>query len=455
MGGTATSQIIIVIASPVVTRLYNPEDFGLFSIYTSVVGLVSCVACLRYELAIPLPEKNKDALNLIGLCSVLITISTFLTGLAVFCSTSLITGYLGYELSFLQLLLIPAGVFLSSSYLLLNYFAIRFSLFGSISIAKVVQSSITTAMQIVFYSLGAIALIIAQLTAQICSIFWIAIKGRKIISFKEISFKGIIQISKRYKSFPIFSTFEVLVNSFANLIPPLILALYFGPVYAGFYALTYKVLALPTSLLGGAVNDVFLSKGAALDRESNLAKFVYSVHGNLAHLSLPFLLLVFITGPDLFTFIFGADWKESGRLAQIMAPWLYFQFVSSPISTVFAIKEKLKDALIFQFISCLIRTCSILIGCLQENFIISITLYSAASSLSYLVLLLWSVKLAGKFDLKILISDLQALLIAFVCCVPVFLTKLNLLHYDFVFPLLLSISLILISIRTLIYIRKI
>lgn len=48
--GTAAAQAIAMVFSPIITRLYGPEAFGLLAIFTSVVGLLSAGVALSYSL---------------------------------------------------------------------------------------------------------------------------------------------------------------------------------------------------------------------------------------------------------------------------------------------------------------------------------------------------------------------------------------------------------------------
>ena len=57
VGGTAAGQIIVMAASPILTRLYSPEDFGLLSVYAGLLGILGVIASLRYQLATPLERS--------------------------------------------------------------------------------------------------------------------------------------------------------------------------------------------------------------------------------------------------------------------------------------------------------------------------------------------------------------------------------------------------------------
>ena len=66
VAGSGAAQLIVIATSPIVTRLYSPEDYGIYSVATSVLVLVA-VTCLRYDYAIPLPSDDRTAANLLGL----------------------------------------------------------------------------------------------------------------------------------------------------------------------------------------------------------------------------------------------------------------------------------------------------------------------------------------------------------------------------------------------------
>ena len=84
MTGTAVAQAIPIAMSPILTRIYTPEDFGLFALYMSTSALLAEVATGRYELAIMLPKKDEDARDIFVLSVMIATILSFLSFLVVF-----------------------------------------------------------------------------------------------------------------------------------------------------------------------------------------------------------------------------------------------------------------------------------------------------------------------------------------------------------------------------------
>ena len=65
--GTALGQAVVVLFSPILTRLYSPGDFGVFAVYASLLGVITVIGSMRYELAIPLPSDDQTAANVLVL----------------------------------------------------------------------------------------------------------------------------------------------------------------------------------------------------------------------------------------------------------------------------------------------------------------------------------------------------------------------------------------------------
>ena len=67
MTGSGLAAFITVISAPLVTRLYTPEDFGVFALFISITSVVGAIACFRYDVAIVLPRYNYQAVQLASL----------------------------------------------------------------------------------------------------------------------------------------------------------------------------------------------------------------------------------------------------------------------------------------------------------------------------------------------------------------------------------------------------
>jgi len=99
VGGTAFAQVLSILASPIITRMYGPEAYGLSALFTSIAGIIATIACLRYELAVMLPEKDEDAANLLALSLILATLISAVTAFVFWLRGEKLLGFSMQEIS--------------------------------------------------------------------------------------------------------------------------------------------------------------------------------------------------------------------------------------------------------------------------------------------------------------------------------------------------------------------
>ena len=116
MTGTTIAQAIPIAISPILTRIYTPEDFGMFALYMSMATIISVIATGRYELAIILPEKDEDAINIMMLSIGITFLVSLITLLIIFIFNAQITLLFGNPnisqwLYFVPLTIVLTGVY--------------------------------------------------------------------------------------------------------------------------------------------------------------------------------------------------------------------------------------------------------------------------------------------------------------------------------------------------------
>jgi O-antigen/teichoic acid export membrane protein len=120
-----------------------------------------------------------------------------------------------------------------------------------------------------------------------------------------------------------------------DLLIALILWDLFGQREYGLFNHTYQMLRLPLVLIGTSIGQVFFQRCAEqINKGENVLKVAQKSVGTLVLLSLIPFGIVFFFGADLFAFVFGETWRESGEYAEIMSPWFMVNFITSPISSL-------------------------------------------------------------------------------------------------------------------------
>lgn len=391
-GGTAGAQLLMILASPVLTRLYTPEDFGVLAVYASVLSLFTVISSMRYELAIPLPESDKEAAHITILSFFIVIFMTIISGVVVIVAGSYVAKLLGTPKLADFFWLLPLGIFLIGTYQVFNYWALRTKNFPTIAKTKVRQTLSTVLIQVAGYKLGGIALVLGQAVGQGAGTITLGRPAIKSPEFRGWKWTDLKIVAKKYRDFPIFSTWAGFANTAGMQLPPLMLAAMFSPAIAGFYALAHRVLALPSGLIGGAIGNVFYINAAEDHRKGQLQPLFENVLDKLVMVSIPIMVMLVFAGPILFEFVFGADWKQAGIFAQWMAIWVGMVFICSPLSVLFSVFEKQSAGLFFQSGMLFVRVIVIFIGYQLDDILLTIIMFSFSSAIMWFVFLLWAAR---------------------------------------------------------------
>ena len=170
-------------------------------------------------------------------------------------------------------------------------------------------------------------------------------------------------IAKQYKIFPIYSSWTQLINSLSATIIIFFLNFLFTPAVVGLYQFGASILQQPITLISNSVGKVFYQKAA---RQYSNNQNIYnglkkSTFGLFLIGIVPFSIIA-IFGSELFSFIFGEQWTESGKYLQILSPWFLFLFINRPSMAVFRIYKKNARLLTYVVILIIFRALGIYFG---------------------------------------------------------------------------------------------
>lgn len=340
-GGTALGQAITVLASPILTRLYAPEDFGVLAVYSSILGILSVVASWRYELAIPLPEEDGDGVNLVALSLGIVVLMSFLIGLGAWLLGDQIVSLVNVLALRPYLWLIPVGLLLVGSYQVFNCWAVRKKDFVAIAKAKLNQGVAAVSAQIVtgFLITGPLGLLIGQALGQSAGVLALASRFKKQKTTK-LSVSHMSFVARRYSRFPLLSVWPALVNSLGLQLPLLSFSIIYGPEITGWFALTHRVLGIPLSLISASTAFVLFGQ-AAEDRHSGkqLDILFWKVIRQQGFIGIPMLFFVPLF-PIIFPIILGQNWKQSGIYASIWIFPMVANFIASPTGGILDVLER-------------------------------------------------------------------------------------------------------------------
>jgi O-antigen/teichoic acid export membrane protein len=343
--GNIIGQGIVICSYPLLTRLFTPYDFGVLAVYSSIMGWLSVVAALRYEWAIPLPDEDNVAVDLMALSLCLTLITSVLVGAVVLVFGHWIVSatHIGVNPSYL--LLIPVGLFAASAYQVIANWALRRQRFRAVARSKVTQGVMQSASQLGFglLRLAPVGLLLGDFIGQSGAVVAVWMSSRENIQsvHSRISVGSMVSAASRYRRFPVFSSWSALLNTGSLQLPPVLFAALYGPQVAGWLSLSWRALVIPSVLVGEAVSQVYFVTASRLARANPSAVLRLFSRMTLALLlvgALPALGMV-LFGPQAFRILFGGAWHESGVYVQILSVAFLAQFAVGSLSRTLTLLE--------------------------------------------------------------------------------------------------------------------
>lgn len=455
--GATFAQALGLLVAPIVTRLFAPEAFGVLALFGAMTSIIGVIVCLRYEFAIMLTETDQEASNIVAvsfLSGILITIISAV--IIFFCSDYILRLIKAPELKN-YLWLIPLFVFFSGLGVALNYWNTRTKHFGRLSLIQIISSFITQATKLAAGFAGFVSGGVLILTTLVGSVVSTAMLGIQIWKDDKELFTSSVRWQKikngfaRYKKFPLIDTAGSLLNTISWQLPALMLSYFFSVSVVGLYALGLTVLQRPLSIISGALSQVFYQRASAEKHiKGNNAALVENLMDKLMFIGILPTAILAMVGEELFAVLFGARWAEAGRYTQILAPWIFFWFISSPLSTLFLAYERQGIALSVHSLIFITRVVSLYIGGIYQNIYLALGLFSATGIVSYAYCAAWNIRLARANERRIYVNFFRYS----ICSLPV-LICLFLVKYKFNFtPIVILSTALLLGILYIIIFRN-
>ena len=334
MAGTGIAQVISIGLAPVISRLFTPSDFGIAGSFGAVAGIIAAGVTLEYSQAIMLPKEKDDALGLLAIsfiCTAAVSLATLLACLVAPATMNGIMKTAGlWPLALLVLSTLISG---------LNYacqaWAVRVKAFKVTSTSQVIRSLAGKGASIGFgvLKLGAPGLIIATILGNaVASVNLVRVLRPDLPALlTKTRRSGLAKLAGEYRDFPIYSASQNVINAVSAGLPVLLLTRFFGLPIAGAYAFAMTVLTFPMGFILSALRQVLFQKASESQHQGrSLAALYVKVTATLLALVLVPTAVILIWAPQLFAWVFGAQWVTAGELSRSLMIWMAVVFCNLP-----------------------------------------------------------------------------------------------------------------------------
>lgn len=338
-GGTLLGQVILVAATPLLSRLYSPEAFGIFSAIVAITSIIGPSAALRFDLGIVLPKEEEKAGALARLALISSAVVSLGSALVIWGFGAVSTRFHWDGVVFTPLW-IAALIFLTSLFTTLTQIALRLQEYSQVARRSPIQSIATAVGQLLLSipAPHAIGLIGGYTFGRTAGLIPMARVSIALLRRRPSSLR---QTFRDFWRLPLILAPAAVLNSFGSQMPILIIASLYGASLSGEFGMAERIIFIPLTIFGAAVSQVFRAELAKHVRNNGTnATGIYLRISTL--LALPALLLAVLIGlpsPYVIPFLLGEQWTSVGTMCAILSLQATFALVGSPTSAVYTIYQ--------------------------------------------------------------------------------------------------------------------
>ncbi len=403
MTGTTIAQIIALAIYPILTKIYSDTDFGLFTLYMSIISITGIMSTGRYQLAILMPEDDKKAINLAALgvfigfflsVILLLLVVFFRENIGILFKNEAIVKWAWY---------IPLSTFLIAIFQVSIYWFNRHKNFKQTAVANLSQSVTNSGLKLSTSSVvhGGGGLIAGAIGGQIIGAVWFIVKWIRTYRehFRNISYTAMMKVGKEYYRFPGFNLPNNLINNISNSLPVFLLSTFFTSSHVGLYGMGFAMIFRPMNLITNSMEQVFSQR--IINKYNDKLPLWNDIRLLLlrsAQISIIPFLLAGIFGPFIFKVIFGPGWEESGRYMQLLVPWLFAAFMANQLTFLPDMFSRQKTAFLFNAIRLVLRIGGMAVGIYFESVYLMLALFSLASLLVVIATIVWYIVLVKSYE---------------------------------------------------------
>jgi lipopolysaccharide exporter len=412
--GNGLAQVINVVGTLLLARLFAPDAFGSFALFVTVVSFLSVLGGARYELAIMLPESDLEAANVLLLSVMMLCGICGISLLLVALFHSAVARLLGDAKLGLWLWGAPLALFVNALYSVLGVWYGRMKRFKDLATVRVCQSLAIIFGQLVLLTIrpGGFALVGGWVLGQTVGTLLLVVQllyfdGKFILLARD--WAVVRESLKKYRNFPIFKAPYSFVANASSQLVFVILRIFSSLDVVGLYSMASRAVYLPVTLIASSMNDVFYEKAATELKHGRLEKFVTRLLRIQVVLAAPWLVLTAFDAKLVFGFVLGSKWIPAASYAAVLASASFLYFLTSWLDRLFDIRGHQKLSLVLEFIGNVLSLGGLTLALWlhPEHTVLAIMIYAAIQVLYSSIWLIFAYHVAefNVWALTVLLRD--------------------------------------------------
>jgi O-antigen/teichoic acid export membrane protein len=380
--GTAAAQVVMVAATPILTRLFSPEQYGILGFVASIAAVLAIAGTLSYDRALLLERDGDGASHLVVLVlawSVLLSVIASVGGTVIgMVSSPAANAYRALPWAGLLTLVMAMNLTLSA-------WAVHLKHYRTIAVADLLSAIAIVTIQLItgLFDLEAAGLLGGQIAGTIVALLvlgTLACRSAAFASLWEFDLRTKLVVARKHYRFPLYATPAALLERSSKGLPVFLLAIFFSPVEAGYYWLCYRLIAYPVRLVVRSSRRPYYKQAVDMHaRGESVAPLLWKSTGLFAAFAIAMVVGMILFAPPLFEVVFGEEWQRAGHYAQWIALATAASVVSVPCLELAPIFERQGQVLAFQIVQAIARVLALSIGGLLANDLLAIGLFAIVS----------------------------------------------------------------------------
>lgn len=384
--GLGLAALIPLLATPVLSRLYSPVEFGLFGVFFAATAIIAGVGSGKYEVAIILNDAPLQALEtaMAGVAVSLVTVAVCILAVVIWGGVQTV---LPLEIA----LLAPLAIWLTIQFNIALNCVIRARLFFALNMARGLMAG-AGALGMVALGLlgwGAKGLALGLIAGQCAGLIALLVCVGRVYgaSLPDLTWGGVLRQMRRFRDYPKYAVLSDLANAVALWLPFFVMPALYGAAAAGFLLMFQRVWSA-SAIIGKGMGETFRQKAAEdLARDGNFREVYAATFWAMLAVAVPAWLILVLAAPTLFALILGEEWREAGVYGQILATLVCIQFIASPLGWSVYIVERLRYNMVWQWSLLLVYLAAFAISTVFFEARGALALYAATGAIMYAVYL--------------------------------------------------------------------
>ncbi|HEE1490256.1 TPA: type 8 capsular polysaccharide synthesis protein Cap8K [Staphylococcus aureus] len=376
------AQVILIITTPIITRLYSPTEFGEFTIFSNIAMILIPIINARYDLLI-VNTKNDRSANILSQISFLISLLILLILIPIFAISAWL--YPNFILDFIFIIIM---LFLVSLTNIFTNYLNKKRKYKVLSLINVFRAGSMALLQIIFglLALGSLGLIIGFSLSYIAGItlgYKTFKKHFNIVRDKEET-KALFLENKNQL---VYSTPSILLNSLSFSVVVFFIGILYTNTEVGIYGMAIRVLGIPVTIISLGLSKIFMQQ----------ANDYYIEYGNFRNLLLKFssiLVIVsiilyvplYLFSEELVNILLGHSWVDAITVIKIVIPLFVIRLIVSTVSLSVIVLQKQQLELILQALFLIGTTATFVISkMLNLTFLNFVSINTVVLIVSYMI----------------------------------------------------------------------